>query len=243
MATQGRTAADASRMVAGEAREHQEVIGGAIERLVELKRFVSDASKLVFALGGAVKRIDAFLGTIREIADTTNVLALNAALEASRAGPEGKGFSVVADEVRELAGQSVHAADEVRRLVDDLASQVGTVIKQMVRGEEIVEGVEELSAGAAKALASISGSTGEVGAAAERIATSADRQVHDADGLAQRIGQVAWAARRARQEGDALGTRAGEALVGQGELSRALGELTGVAEQLRAITRDFAEEK
>ena len=86
------------------AARNRVVIGDAIARLVELKGFVAVGADKVAALGALTQRITGFIGTIREIADLTNLIALNAAIEAARAGREGRGFAVVASEVQRPGG-------------------------------------------------------------------------------------------------------------------------------------------
>ncbi len=132
--TRARRAAEASGTAAEVAAQKRAVIGEAIDRLVGLNGFVSASADQVAQLGAMTTRIKGFIGTIREIADLTNLIALNAAIEAARAGAEGRGFAVVADEVRDLAAQSLHAAGEARVLLEEITGQVAAVSGQMERG-------------------------------------------------------------------------------------------------------------
>jgi methyl-accepting chemotaxis protein len=242
MADQGAQAAQASGNAAEVATRKRVVIGEAIQRLVGLKQFVSASADQVATLGGQTARITGFVSTIREIADLTNLIALNAAIEAARAGQEGRGFAVVADEVRDLAAQSLHAAGEARVLLEEIAGQVAAVSQRMEGGRDAVAGVEELSADAAQALDAIVGTTSEAERFAEAIAATAAEQLSAVTGLSGQIEQVAAGSARTRSETDALARRAAEAAAGQAELEGAIRHLGEVAADLQRIARHFAVE-
>jgi methyl-accepting chemotaxis protein len=242
MMSQGAQAAAASGTAAEVAARNRDVIGDAIARLVELKGFVAAGADRVAALGALTQRITGFIGTIREIADLTNLIALNAAIEAARAGREGRGFAVVASEVRDLAAQSLHAAREAGGLLGEIASQVTAVSGQMERGRDAVAGVEELSADAAKALDAIVGTTGEAGGHAQAIAATAAQQRDAVNSLTGQIEQVAASSAKSRADTDTLAKRAGEASAGQAELERAIRELGELASDLQRIASHFAVE-
>jgi methyl-accepting chemotaxis protein len=242
MMNQGAQAAAASSTAADVAARNRAVIGDAIARLVELKGFVATGADRVAALGGLTQRITGFIGTIREIADLTNLIALNAAIEAARAGRDGRGFAVVASEVRDLAAQSLHAAREAGALLGEIADQVSAVSGQMARGRDVVVGVEELSAAAAKALDAIVGTTGEAGGHAKAIAVAAAQQQDAVSSLTGQIEQVAASSAKSRADTDVLARRAGEASAGQAQLERAIRELGDLASDLQRIASHFAVE-
>jgi methyl-accepting chemotaxis protein len=242
MMTQGAQAAAASGTAADVAARNRVVIGDAIARLVELKGFVAAGADKVTALGAMTQRITGFIGTIREIADLTNLIALNAAIEAARAGREGRGFAVVASEVRDLAAQSLHAAREAGTLLGEITTQVSAVSGQMARGRDVVSGVEELSADAARALDAIVGTTGEAGGHAKAIAATAAQQRDAVNSLTGQIQQVASSSAKSRADTDTLAKRAGEASAGQAELERAIRELGDLASDLQRIASHFVVE-
>lgn len=240
MAAEGRQSAEASRRASAVADESLTVIAGAVGRLVELKQFVSESSTQVAALGAVTRRITGFLGTIREIADLTNLIALNAAIEAARAGRDGRGFAVVADEVRALAVQALDVTRESTGLVAEIATQVASVAAQMTRGQATVADVEELSAAAGEALEGIRQATLDAGERARQIADAAAAQQAAFDQLTGRIEQVAAVSARTRAQTDTLAEQAGEAARGQADLEQAIRELEAVALHLQRIARHFA---
>jgi len=240
MAVEGRKSANASQRASEVADRNRAIIADAVGRLVELKHFVSDSSSQVTALGSVTRRITGFMSTIREIADLTNLIALNAAIEAARAGREGRGFAVVADEVRALAVQALEVTRESSALLAEIAAQMTTIAQQMTRGEEAVADVEELSAAAAQALEAILQATEEAGTRAQQIADAAAAQQSAFDQLTGRIEQVAAVSARTRAQTDTLASQATEAARGQAELEQAIRELEAVAAHLQRIARHFA---
>jgi len=232
----GAGAARASTAASDVASRNRTQIREAIQRLVALKAFVGESSSKVQQLGQMSRRITGFIASIRELADMTNLLSLNAAIEAARAGKHGKGFAVVADEVRRLAEQSATAAVEAGDLVQDIHTQVGEVVEQMRRGQVNVGDVEELSAAALEALDAIVAATAHAG----RITAAAGEQNQAFARLRERINAVASIAGENRLQADDVATRAVQAAEGLTDLERATRDLEQVATMLRDLTRGFA---
>ncbi|MBN8190643.1 CHASE3 domain-containing protein [Bacillus sp. NTK074B] len=112
-------------------------------KMMRIEETMSNTSETVEALGQRSSQITTIIGTITDIAEQTNLLALNAAIEAARAGEHGRGFAVVADEVRKLAEQSRQAAKGVTEIVHSIQEEVNIIIKQNSDGvKEVIAGVE-----------------------------------------------------------------------------------------------------
>ena len=236
----GAEAAQASSIASDVASRNRQQIREALERLVALKGFVGESSAKVQALGQVSRRITGFIASIRDLADLTNLLSLNAAIEAARAGKHGRGFAVVAEEVRRLAEQTGAAATEAGELVQDVHHEVGEVVEQMRRGQVNVGGVEEISSAALQALDAIVAATTDATAHARRIAAAAGDQDAAFIALRDRIHAVAAIAGRNRTQADDVAVRASEAAQGLSDLERATRELGAVAAMLQDLTRGFA---
>jgi len=240
VAADGREAAERSSEASDTATGNRATIGGAVQRLVEFRGFVGESSEQVRSLVTVTRRITDFIGLIRDIADQTNLLALNAAIEAARAGNQGRGFAVVAGEVRRLAEQSATAASEVGTLVGAIQKQMGQVALTMLKGEQAVNGVEELSAEALRALDAIVHATAEAEDHARRIATTAATQDEALARLATRVRAATEISTRNLASAGLLADRAEDQASSLGELEHAAQELAAVALQLGEVARRFA---
>ena len=125
---------------AGEAAaEGEAAIRRAVAQMDEVKRTVESSAAEVTKLGARSQEIGEIIGTISGIAEQTNLLALNAAIEAARAGEHGRGFAVVADEVRKLAEQSAQAASEVASIIQAIQNETQAAVSSMKYGTSAVQ--------------------------------------------------------------------------------------------------------
>lgn len=187
-------AAGAEEVQALAASIHGQAVGkrAELERtlsiLIDVRTIVRQAAEEVRALNATVGDINKFVVSVGRIADQTNLLSLNAAIEAARAGAAGRGFGVVADEIRKLADQSRAAADDVVDLTGSVTSRVSKTYSTMERGETQVGELERVSREIDDALASIAAAAERTTRAAEGVARTAGDNVRvvqcATDGLA-----------------------------------------------------------
>jgi methyl-accepting chemotaxis protein len=133
-------------------------------------------SQTIQALGARSEQIGDIVGTIEDIADQTNLLALNAAIEAARAGEQGRGFAVVADEVRALAERTTKATREIGEMIKAIQKETGEAVQAMDEGVREVEKGTRSSQESGQALENILSRIAEVAAQIHQIATAAEEQ-------------------------------------------------------------------
>jgi methyl-accepting chemotaxis protein len=168
--------------------------GIAVERLVRSTREVADDIKAVVArmqeLGSASERIGAIVEVIDAIADQTNLLALNAAIEAARAGEHGRGFAVVADEVRKLAEGSAQSTREIGNLIKDIQAKTGEVVRSTSASGAKAENGLQMADVAGRAIGDISSAVSEANRLIEQISMAAREQATGASAIVNSVEQM-----------------------------------------------------
>jgi methyl-accepting chemotaxis protein len=167
------------------------VMSKANQDIQQLSVEVGDAAKQIQQLREDVSHINDRLGIIAEVADQTNLLALNAAIEAARAGEQGRGFAVVADEVRQLAQRSQLAATEIGGLIDQLTQQTLTTVEVMESARNTANQGAEQTSQAGQAFTQITNGVLSISKLNSSISQAADRQHESSQTVHQTLESIA----------------------------------------------------
>ena len=184
VSTNAQAATDGARQASDAAATGAEVLRRNVEGMERIRAAVSDASEKIGGLGQQSAEIGKIIAVIDDVAEQTNLLALNAAIEAARAGEQGRGFAVVADEVRKLAERVSGATTEIATLIENVQAGVEESVKATDEGRTQVEEGSQLVMEAGEALNAIlvsaqdvAGRIEQISAAAEEVAASSDEMV------------------------------------------------------------------
>jgi methyl-accepting chemotaxis protein len=157
----------------------------------QLAGMINEASGDIVRLAESSRQIEGIVQTIKDIADQTNLLALNAAIEAARAGEQGRGFAVVADEVRKLAENTTKATSEISGLIGGIQSEVDSAVARMQAANNKAGATRERVVVSTSALDAASVDTGRVTESVRNIADAVREQDVAVQQVAKRMEQIA----------------------------------------------------
>lgn len=217
--------AESATTTAGIAQKGSEIVSQSAGESQAMAATVSNAAAVVRTLGEQSKQIGEIVSTINDIADQTNLLALNAAIEAARAGEQGRGFAVVADEVRKLAERTGKATSEISGMIGAIQNEVDNAVAAMSKTTEQVDVSLRHSHEAGEQLESIVQSVRTLQSMVQQIASATEEMSSTAEAISGDIQHIA--------EGS------GEIVRGSESIARSSSELAVLSTGLQEVIGQF----
>ncbi|MBT0662896.1 methyl-accepting chemotaxis protein [Geobacter pelophilus] len=218
-------AAEGGLKASATASSGSEVVEKTVQVMSRIAERVTDTARSVESLGSRSDQIGAIIGTIQDIADQTNLLALNAAIEAARAGEQGRGFAVVADEVRALAERTTKATREIGEMIKAIQQETKGAVAAMEEGVIEVENGTAEAAKSGHALQEILEQINSVTMQVNQVATAAEEQTATTSEISNNIHQITQVVQ--------------ETAKGAQESASAAGQLARTAEELQRLVGQF----
>jgi|GEM_PF-17158 len=216
----------AARQADQQARQGDRVVQDAVGQIGNLAGEVDQSAHAIEALHAESGRIGSVLEVIRAVAEQTNLLALNAAIEAARAGEQGRGFAVVADEVRALARRTHDSTEEIEGLIANLQRVAQQAVEQMQSSRSLTQRTVDLANEAGVALGRITESVSTIEQMNQQIAAAAEQQSAVAENISESVTRV-------RDIGDQSASATEQTASASAELARLGVELQELVRQFR----------
>ena len=205
------------------AHEGESIVTRSVQEVQAIADTVNESARLMGSLGERSKQIGDIVDVIKEIADQTNLLALNAAIEAARAGEQGRGFAVVADEVRKLAERTSRATTEIEAMIGAIQNEVKKAVHNMNTGTERVSVGVEFAGKAGDALHSIVASVKDLQMMVQQIASATEEMSSTSEQINSDIETIASVSKEASSNSEQIARSAAD----MADLSSTLQHLVG----------------
>jgi methyl-accepting chemotaxis protein len=216
---------ESARVAQETAAEGGNIVRDTISAMQEVSDSTTSTAETIGKLGESSEEIGTIISVINDIADQTNLLALNAAIEAARAGEQGRGFAVVADEVRKLAERTTTATKEIGGMISSIQTETSTAVAAMGEGIKKVDNGVRLANETGEALAKIVDGVQSVTDMVNQIATATEEQSATADEISRSMDSISDVA---KTNVNAIG-----------EVSSATGETSRLASELKELVGNF----
>ena len=206
VASNANLAADSAQQADENAKSGQQIVGETVSSISSLAGEIETGANVINKLSQDAESIGSVLDVIKGIAEQTNLLALNAAIEAARAGEQGRGFAVVADEVRTLASRTQESTTEIESMIASLQEQARSAVKAITQGQEKAAASVEYASSAGKALNDITDSVATITNMNIQIATASEEQSAVAEEINQNVVNISHVADENAQASNQLAT-------------------------------------
>ncbi|MGE5626463.1 MAG: methyl-accepting chemotaxis protein [Actinomycetes bacterium] len=231
--------AESSHTTSNEARKGSTVVNNLVNQMNLISDSVNIIGETITTLNDNSNKISEFVGFITAIADQTNLLALNAAIEAARAGEHGKGFAVVADEVRKLAEQSASSAGHISKLIQDIQTSSKTSVEAMEKGKENVVAGHSLSIEAGELFNRILSSAELVAKQIDAVSLASQQLSASSEQVAASVNEMKKMAEQSAENSDHVTNITKQQLHSMDEISSASESLETTATELQQLIQKF----
>jgi methyl-accepting chemotaxis protein len=217
---------DTAARVTSISDEGTKVTREAVNGMNHIKEEMGSLAESIVKLSGQTQSIGEIINTVSDLAEQSNLLAVNAAIEAAKAGEFGKGFAVVAQEIKSLAEQSKASTKQISSILNDIQQATSGAVMATERSSKAVDNGVQLSETAGNAINTLAGSIAESASAASQIAASGNQQLIGIDQLATAL--------------DSIRDATSQSLTGIKQLEGAASSMKELSQKLKSITEQFS---